>query len=129
MLKVLIVEDSPDIQRRLIDMLAAAPQVQVVGCVGSAAEALERADALRPDVVVLDVALRDGGRGYPVLRELRRTLPQSQVIVLSNFGWDAMREGFLQAGARAYFDKAFEFRKARDWIFEQAARQAGAAHH
>jgi DNA-binding NarL/FixJ family response regulator len=126
-LKVLIVEDSPHIQRRLVDMLAVAPEVQIVGCVDNAAQALERADALRPNVVVLDVALRDGDRGFTVLRELTRTLPQSQIIILSNFSWGAMRESFLQAGARAYFDKAFEFRKARDWIFEQAARQARAA--
>jgi hypothetical protein len=40
----------------------------------------------------------------------------TRVIALSNFTWQAMREGFLEAGASAYFDKATEFTKARDWV-------------
>ena len=39
-LKVLIVEDSPEVQRRLIEMLQAGAGVQVVGCADSAAEAI-----------------------------------------------------------------------------------------
>lgn len=120
MFKVLLVEDSAEIQRRLVGMLAAVPDVQVLGCAETASQALSMARQCRPDLVVLDVALRDGDRGYAVMRRLSRECPQCQVIVLSNFGWGAMREGFLRAGARAYFDKAFEFDKARDWIFREA---------
>lgn len=123
-LKVLIVEDSPEVQRRLIEMLQAGPGVQVVGCADSAAEAISLADAQCPDVIVLDVALRGSDRGYTVLRHLRHRCPQSKTIVLSNFTWEEMREGFLQGGACAYFDKSLEFRKARDWVFEQAACKA-----
>lgn len=120
-LKVLIVEDSPEVQRRLVEMLQVGPDVQVVGCADSAAEAISLADAQCPDVVVLDVALRGRDRGYTVLRHLRHRCPQSKTIVLSNFAWEEMREGFLQGGACAYFDKSLEFRQARDWVFEQAA--------
>jgi DNA-binding NarL/FixJ family response regulator len=126
-LKVLIVEDSPEVQRRLVEMLQVGPGVQVVGCADSAADAITLADAQCPDVVVLDVALRGGDRGYTVLRHLRHRCPQSKTVVLSNFPWDEMREGFLQGGACAYFDKSFEFRKARDWVFEQAACKARGA--
>lgn len=126
-LTVLIVEDSAQVQRRLVEMLQAGPNVQVVGCADSAAEAISLVDAQCPDVVVLDVALRGTDRGYTVLRHLRDRCPQSRTIVLSNFTWDEMREGFLQGGACAYFDKSLEFRKARDWVFEQAACKARAA--
>lgn len=121
MLKILIVEDSPEIQRRLLDMLSRLPGVEVVGCAETAASALEVVARRRPDVVVLDVALRDGDRGFPVLRKLAEISPDCEVIVLSNFSWSAMRDGFLQAGASAYFDKAFEFGKARDWIAARAS--------
>lgn len=122
MLKVLIVEDAPEIRRRLCTMLQSVPQVRIVGCTDSAEQALALARSQHPDAVVLDVALRDGDRGYAVLRELARVCPQARVVVLSNYGWSAMRENFLQAGASAYFDKAFEFRKALDWIAAEAAR-------
>lgn len=120
MFKVLLVDDSVEIQRSLCAALDRLPGVAVVGCAETQAHALALADLHHPDAVVLDVALRDGDRGISVLRQLRRTHPGCQVIVLSNFGWRAMREGFLQAGARAYFDKAFEFRKACDWIVRRA---------
>ena len=125
MLRVLIVDDAPEIRARLQAMLKAVPGVEVVGCAAGAREALELAESTAPDVVVLDVALRDGDRGYAVLRELAQRQPQVQVIVLSNFGWSSMREGFLRIGARAYFDKAFEFRLAIDWIAAAAAARAG----
>jgi len=121
MTKVLIVEDSPQVQRSLMSMLASASRVQVVGCAEDVSGAVAMVDAQQPDIVVLDVSLRDGERGYDVLRHVRREHPQTRVIVLSNFTWSEMRDGFLDGGACAYFDKSFEFRKARDWIVEQAA--------
>lgn len=122
-LKVLIVEDSPHMQRRLTEVLSGAARVQVVGCADSAAQAAALADAQCPDVVVLDIALRGHDRGYTVLKHLRQRCPQARTVVLSNFSWSEMRDGFLQAGACAYFDKSLEFRKACDWILEQAARK------
>ena len=120
MLKVLIVEDSIEVQRRLVDMLSSAHKVQVVGCATTAMQALALARQWCPDVVVLDVSLRDGDRGYTVLRSLTHLCPNCEVVMLSNFTWSSMRDGFLKAGACAYFDKAFEFSKARDWILERA---------
>lgn len=126
MLNVLIVEDAPEVRSRLVEMLSAVPGVAVVGWAAKAQEAIALAEASPVDVVVLDVLLRDGDRGYAVLRELARRRPDAQVIVLSNFGWSSMREGFLNAGARAYFDKAFEFREAVDWVAAAAAARAAA---
>jgi two-component system, NarL family, response regulator len=121
MMKVLIVEDSPQVQRSLMSMLAPEPDVVVVGCAADVCGAVAMIDAQRPDVVLLDVSLRNGERGYDVLRHVRREHPQTRVVVLSNFNWSEMREGFIDGGACAYFDKSFEFQKARDWIVRQAA--------
>lgn len=122
MLNVLVVEDTPEIQRLLCNRLQALPQVRVVGCAADAAQALALAGAHQPGLVTLDVALRGGDRGYSVLRQLGQVCPKARVVVLSSFGWSAMREGFLKAGAHAYFDKAFEFNQALDWIAGEAAR-------
>lgn len=122
MLKILLVEDSLDIQLRLLDMLIAVPGVCVVGCAASADQALAMAGQRCPDVVLLDIALRDGDHGCAVLTRLAKACPGCQVVVLSNFGWAAMRDAFLKAGACAYFDKAFGFGKARDWVAAQAGQ-------
>lgn len=115
-MKVVLVDDSLDIQRALTRLLSTLPGVQVVGCAEDVAGALAVIEQCRPDIVVLDVGLRGKDRGIDVLRNVVAHHPDIDVIVLSNFGWDTMREGFIAVGARAYFDKALEFEKVRDWI-------------
>lgn len=122
-MKVAIVDDSLEVQRALGTLLAAVPGVVLVGCAEDVAGARALIDARQPDVVVLDVALRGRDRGFDVLRYVRHAHPQVRVMALSNFSWQAMRDGFLQAGASAYFDKSLQFGEARDWIAAQA-RQA-----
>lgn len=119
MLKVALIDDSLAIQRSLSRLLLAIDQVQIVGCAEDVRGAIALIDDTRPDVVVLDVDLRDDSRGMDVLLHVAATHPEIQVIALSNFTWQAMREGFLRAGARAYFDKGLEFTKARDWVAAQ----------
>jgi DNA-binding NarL/FixJ family response regulator len=114
--KVLVVDDSVLIQRSLGRLLASVDGVDIVGYAEDVAGAIALIEAKQPDVVVLDVDLRNEDRGMDVLRFVRRSHPHIRVIALSNFGWQAIREGFLQAGASAYFDKSMEFTKARDWV-------------
>jgi DNA-binding NarL/FixJ family response regulator len=118
-LKVALIDDSLAIQRSLSRLLLAIDQVQIVGCAEDVKGAIALIDDTRPDVVVLDVDLRDDSRGMDVLLHVAATHPEIQVIALSNFTWQAMREGFLRAGASAYFDKGLEFTKARDWVAAQ----------
>jgi DNA-binding NarL/FixJ family response regulator len=118
-LKVAIVDDSLAIQRSFGRLLTAIDGVRIVGCAEDVAGAIALIDEARPDVVVLDVDLRHDDRGMDVLRYVRTTHPTTRVIALSNFTWQAMREGFLQAGASAYFDKSMELTRASDWIAAQ----------
>ncbi len=124
MLKVLVVDDSLAVQQSLGGLLGTLDGIEVVGFAADVSGAVALIDSARPDVVVLDVDLRDGERGLHVLRHVTAAHPGIQVIGLSNFTWQPIRDGFLAAGAKAYFDKSTEFTKARDWI---AALQAGAA--
>lgn len=116
MVKVVVVDDSFPVQRSLGRLLMAVPGISVVGFAEDVAGAIALIDSKRPDVVVLDVDLRNEDRGMDVLCHVVRTHPGIKVIALSNFTWQAMRDGFLSAGASAYFDKSLEFMKARDWI-------------
>lgn len=122
MLRVVLVEDSIDVQAALRSLLAMIPGVQVVGGAADSANAQRLLDAQRPDLVILDVALLGRDRGMDVLHHVRRHHPGTEVIVLSNLGWQALRSGFFEAGAAAYFDKALQFEDACDWIRQRAAR-------
>jgi two-component system chemotaxis response regulator CheB len=115
-LRIVIVDDSADIQQRMRRLLTEVPGLDVVGSARDRASAIRTIDDQRPDVVLLDVDLDHGDRGMDVLRHVARDHAGTQVVVLSNFSWRAMRDAFLAAGAAAYFDKAMEFNEARDWI-------------
>lgn len=115
-LRIVIVDDSADIQQRMGRLLSEVPGLVVVGSARDRASAIRTIDDQRPDVVLLDVDLDHGDRGMDVLRHVARDHAGTQVVVLSNFSWRAMRDAFLAAGAAAYFDKAMEFNEARDWI-------------
>ncbi len=125
MLKVLVVDDSLDVQESLAKLLTAVDGVHVVGFAEDVPEALALVDAVRPDVVVLDVELRGGDTSMIVLRHVVEHYPQMQVIMLSNFTWGSLQAGFLAAGACAYFDKSLEFSQARDWIADLTHRDPG----
>lgn len=120
-MRVLVVDDSLDLQRSLTTMLASIPQVHVVGCAADAAGALAMVTTLHPDLVVLDVALQGHHQGIDVLQRVVREHADITVVMLSNLTWQAMRCRLLAAGAHAYFDKGEEFLQARDWIAARAA--------
>jgi two-component system response regulator DevR len=67
---VFLLDDHEVVRRGVRDLLEAGPDIEVVGEAGTAASALARIPALRPDVAVLDVLLPDGD-GVSVCREIR----------------------------------------------------------
>ena len=69
-MRVLIVDDEPLARRRLVQLLAACPDVEIVGEAGGGAEALQLVDQLRPDVLLLDIEMPVVD-GFAVLKALR----------------------------------------------------------
>lgn len=121
-LRVLIIDDSAAVQNALGSLLTAQPGIEIVGRASDRANGLALIEAVQPDLVVLDVALAHQDRGYDVLLSIRAQWPTLPVVMLSNYGWTAMRRAFIDAGAQAYFDKALEFGRAVQWIRTQASR-------
>ncbi len=90
---------------RLIDLLGSDPELDVVGEAGSAAEALARIPALRPDVAVLDVRLPDGN-GIELCRDLLSRLPPDlRCLMLTSFTSDEAMLDAILAGASGYVVK------------------------
>ncbi|MCU1626646.1 MAG: LuxR family transcriptional regulator, partial [Pseudonocardia sp.] len=79
--------------------------VQVVGEAGTAAQALARVPALRPDVAILDIRLPDGD-GVSVCRDIRSAVtPPPACLMLTSFSDDEALFGAIMAGASGYLLK------------------------
>ena len=104
---VLLVEDESSITEPLAESLGRDGfETQVAG---TAAEALELAARIQPDLVLLDVMLPDGS-GFDVCRELRRR-SQVPIIMLTARGEEADRVVGLELGADDYIVKPFSARE------------------
>ena len=98
---VFLLDDHEVVRRGVRDLLEAEPGIRVVGEAGTAASALARIEALRPDVAVLDVRLPDGD-GVSVCREIRSRMPGVACLMLTSFGDDEALFGAIMAGAAGY---------------------------
>ena len=112
---VFIVEDSPAIRDRLVEMLGELDSVAVVGDAETPAAAIAGILRTNPHYVVLDYQLH-GGTAVDVLRTVHAQLPQTVFLVLTNHANPQYRRICLDAGASFFFDKSLEFGKVRDVV-------------
>ena len=99
--RVFLLDDHEVVRRGLAELLGSEPDVEIVGEAATAAEALSRAPAVRPDVAVLDVRLPDGN-GVTVCRELRSQLPELRCLMITSFADDDALFDAIMAGAAGY---------------------------
>jgi two-component system response regulator DevR len=99
--RVFLLDDHEVVRRGVRDLLEAAGDLEVVGEAGTAAEALQRVPAVRPDVAVLDVRLPDGN-GIEVCRELRAANPDLRCMMLTSYDDDEALLDAIVAGASGY---------------------------
>ncbi|HEX5268812.1 MAG TPA: response regulator [Acidimicrobiales bacterium] len=101
---VLIVDDVEDIRHLLRLVLGTDARFRVVGEARDGVEAIERAGALAPDLIVLDLAMPRLD-GFAALPRIHEVAPHARVVILTAFG-DADVEGrVLSLGAVGYLDK------------------------
>ncbi len=103
-ISVLIVDEHVLFREGLERLLSSEPDFRVVGQVGWLPQAVERVLSLKPDLVLMDVAARDGD-GLEVVREIALRCPESAVVVLTVLDSDEVVFGALRAGARGYLHK------------------------
>ncbi len=98
---VFLLDDHEIVRRGVRELLEAEPDIVVIGEAGTAASALARIPALRPDVAVLDVRLPDGD-GVSVCRDIRSSMPEVACLMLTSFGDDEALFDAIMAGAAGY---------------------------
>jgi NarL family two-component system response regulator LiaR len=106
-IRVLLVDDHAVVREGLRAFLELQDGIEVVGEAGDGSEGVAAAERLRPDVVLMDLVMpRLDGVG--AMRELRRRLPGTRVIVLTSFTDEEKLLPALQAGAAGYLLKNAE---------------------
>ena len=122
-IKVFLLDDHEVVRRGLRELLEVEPDIEVVGESGSAAEAIRRIPALRPDVAVLDGRLPDGS-GIDVCREVRSIDPNVRALILTSYDEDAALFAAIMAGASGYVLKDIRGTDLVDAIRRVAAGQS-----
>jgi len=103
-IRVLIADDQALIRRGMAMMLDAEADIQVVGQAADGVEAVELAQRLKPDVVLMDLHMPRKS-GVLATREITCALPRTRVMVLTTFDRDELVFDAVRAGAQAYLLK------------------------
>jgi NarL family two-component system response regulator LiaR len=103
-IKILIVDDHAVVRSGLRTILETEPEFEVIGEAGDGHAALELAQELLPDVVLMDINMGDWD-GVTATRRVRNYVPSARVIVLTNYDEDDLVFSSIRAGASGYLLK------------------------
>jgi len=117
---VFLLDDHEVVRRGLAELLGSQAGVRVVGEAATAAEALARIPAVRPEVAILDARLPDGS-GIDVCRDIRSALPDVRCLILTSYDDNDAVLAAIMAGASGYLLK-----EVRGAAIVQAVRDVAA---
>lgn len=123
MTRVFLLDDHEIVRRGIRELLESEDDLEVVGEASTAAEALARIPATRPDVALLDVRLPDGS-GVEVCRDIRSAHPEVQCLMLTSYADDEALFDAIMAGASGYVLKQVRGVELIDGIRRVAAGQS-----
>lgn len=103
-IRVLIADDHPLIRTALRGTLAPASDLSVIGEASNGNETLQRAQQMRPDVLLLDLSM-PGPSALDIVVGLRGSLPTTHILVLTAFDDDAYIRPLMNAGIHGYLLK------------------------
>ncbi len=103
-IRLLIADDHPVVRDGLSGMLAADPDFEVIGEAADGAEAVRIAQAVKPDVILMDLRM-PGMDGVTAITELARRGVTARVLVLTTYDTDSYVMPAIEAGATGYLLK------------------------
>lgn len=104
-IRVLLADDHPVVLDGLDRFLSQIGDLEIIGTAGSGPEALSAVDALKPDVVVVDLDM-PGMRGLPTIEEWLKARPDLRIVVFSMHEEDHLALNLLRAGVFGYLNKS-----------------------
>jgi DNA-binding NarL/FixJ family response regulator len=102
--KVLVADDHPVVREGLSAMLSREKDIEVVGEAQNGREAIEKARALQPDIILMDLRMPEVD-GIEAMRRIKSENPLVQFIILTTYDNDEYIFKGIEAGARAYLLK------------------------
>jgi DNA-binding NarL/FixJ family response regulator len=123
MIRVLLVDDQTLVRQGIQMLLEIETDIQVVGQAANGREALQLVEALRPDVVLMDVRMPEMD-GVAATQAISPRFPDTGVIILTTFEDDEFVFGGLEAGARGYLLKDISSEEMAQAIRKVAAGEA-----
>ena len=120
--RVLLVEDSAVLAGRITELIGRLSRVELIGTVDTEADALQQVASATPDVLILDLHLRDGS-GFGVLRSLRRArASRPRVVVLTSFDLPQYRREAEALGVDAFLNQSRDYHRLPVLLRAYAAR-------
>ena len=106
----LVVEDSPQIAERLVELVSVPDRVEVVATAATEDEALNACDRYTINLAIVDLQLAQG-TGFGVIRRLRAATGANPacIVVLTNHAVPALKVAAFEAGADYFLDKSKDF--------------------
>lgn len=102
--RVLVVDDYEPWRRHACSLLRKQAELEVIGEVSDGLEAVQKAQKLQPDLILLDLGL-SGLNGIEAARRIRECAPKAKILfVTTNSSWDIAEEA-LSTGAQGYIVK------------------------
>lgn len=99
--RIMLVDDHEVVRLGLKALIDRHPEMEVVAEAATAPEAVTKATAHKPDVIVMDIRL-PGASGIDACRDITDQLPDTKVIVLTSYAEDEMLFAAIRAGAAGY---------------------------
>ena len=103
-IKLLLVDDHPVVRDGLHRIQELEPRIQIVGEAATMRSAVEAAQRLFPNVILMDVRLPDGD-GIAACREIKAFLPEARILFLTSYADNRFVLAAMEAGAEGYLLK------------------------
>lgn len=104
-LRLLIADDHEIVRKGLHSLLVERPGWQVVAEAGNGRDAAEKVKQLKPDVIILDIAMPNLN-GLEAARQILKDIPQAKILILTMHDTDHLIHDILDSGARGYVLKS-----------------------
>jgi CheY-like chemotaxis protein/anti-sigma regulatory factor (Ser/Thr protein kinase) len=119
-LRILMVDDHAEVRRAFRELLEKQPELHIVGEAGDGDDAIADADALRPDVILMDVSMPRMD-GVEATRRIHAALPFIQILGLSTYQKTEDLHPIERAGATGFFTKGADTQRLIDHLVTHAS--------
>jgi DNA-binding NarL/FixJ family response regulator len=103
--RILVADDHPVVRHGLRTLLGGHPEWEIIDEAADGLEAVDKADRLKPDVVVLDITMPKMS-GLEACRLIRKRVPASEILIVTQHDSPHMMREAIEAGARGYVVKS-----------------------